>query len=67
MAASEAAKSAKKNVRKSFVKYTPEERCNIRKYTSEMGTDAAVRKFRKERPNLSENTVQTFAKNVKIN
>ena len=47
------------------MKYTPEERCNIGKYASEMGTAAAVRKFRKERPNLNESTVRTFAKKYK--
>ena len=47
------------------MKYTPEERCSNRKYASEMWTTAAVRKFRKERPNLNESTVQTFAKTFK--
>ena len=45
--------------------YTPEERCNSGKYASEMGTTAAVRKFRKERPNINKSTVQTFAKKYK--
>ena len=47
------------------MKYTSEERCNIGKYASEMGTAAAVRKFWKERPNLNEITVQTFVKKYK--
>ena len=47
------------------MKYTSEERCSIRKYASEMWTAAVVRKFRKERPNLNETTVQTFAKKCK--
>ena len=64
-AATEATESAQKNVRESYVKYTPEERCAIGKYTSEMGTAAAVRKFRKERPNLNESTVRTFSKKYK--
>ena len=63
--ATEAARSAQKNVRKSYVKYTPKERCNIGKYASEMGIAAAVRKFRKERPNLNGSTVQAFAKKYK--
>ena len=49
------------------MKYTPEERCNIGKYASEMGAAAAVRKFWEERPNLNESTVRTFAKNIKMN
>ena len=67
IAATEAAESARKNIRKSYVKYTPKERCNIGKYASEKGTATAVRKFRKERPNLNESTVRTFAKNIKMN
>ena len=47
------------------MKYTPEERLNIGKYAIEMGTAAAVRKFRKERPKLNEITVRTFAKKYK--
>ena len=45
--------------------YTHEKRCNIGQYASEMGTAVAVRKFRKERPNLNERNVRTFAKKYK--
>ena len=57
IAATKAAESAKKNVGESYVKYNPEERCNIEKYASGMGTTATVRKFRKETPNLNKSTV----------
>ena len=60
IAATEAAKSAKKMFGK--VIWIPYERCNIWKYASEMGTAAAVRKFREERPNLNESNVRTFTK-----
>ena len=65
IAATKAAESAKKNVWESYVKYTAEERCNIGKYASKMGTAAAVRKFRKERSDLNESTVRTFTKKYK--
>ena len=47
------------------MKYTPEERCNIGKYASEMRTAAAIRKFRKERLNLNKSTVRIFASKYK--
>ena len=47
------------------MKYTPEERCNIGKYASEMGTAATFRKSWEERPNLNESTVRAFAKKYK--
>ena len=48
--------------RKPYVKHSPEERYKIRKYASENGPIATVRKFQQRFPNMNESTARTFRK-----
>ena len=48
--------------RKSYTKYSADERFKIGKYASENGPIAAVRKFEKQFPNMNESTARTLKK-----
>ena len=53
--------------RKPYVKHSPEERYKIRKYASENGPIATVRKFQQRFPNMNESTDRNFRKRYETN